>query len=200
MTAVWALTWLGQSAALAVLTAACVRLPGLRTSAAARHAAWASALVLVRRASRVAVAPGGSECTRVRCGHVCGWRPGGGSGSLRRASGGGGTGVRLVRLGVGPRRGRRADAGLARRVAGRAFEATDRAALDRGVRAAGGGAVRHGVEPGSARGLVREARLAGGAGVLPPGDRPAARPGGIPVGHAVSDGPAPRTGARPTPR
>ena len=46
MTAVWALTWLGQSAALAVLTAACVRLPGLRTSAAARHAAWASALVL----------------------------------------------------------------------------------------------------------------------------------------------------------
>jgi beta-lactamase regulating signal transducer with metallopeptidase domain len=46
MTVVWALTWLGQSAALAVLTAACVRLPGLRTSAAARHAAWASALVL----------------------------------------------------------------------------------------------------------------------------------------------------------
>ena len=46
MTVVWALTWLGQSAALAALTAACVRLPGMRTSAAARHAAWASALIL----------------------------------------------------------------------------------------------------------------------------------------------------------
>jgi len=45
MTVVWALTWLGQSAALAALTAVCVRLPGLRTSAAARHAAWAAALV-----------------------------------------------------------------------------------------------------------------------------------------------------------
>ena len=46
MTVVWALTWLGQSAALAALSAALVRLPGFRSSAAARHAAWASTLVL----------------------------------------------------------------------------------------------------------------------------------------------------------
>ena len=35
MTVDWALTWLGQSAALAALTAPFVRLPGLRASAAA---------------------------------------------------------------------------------------------------------------------------------------------------------------------
>jgi hypothetical protein len=35
MTVVWAWTWLGQSAALAALTAAFVRLPGFRGSAAA---------------------------------------------------------------------------------------------------------------------------------------------------------------------
>jgi len=46
MTVVWALTWLGQSAALAALTAAFVRLPGCRRSAAARYVAWAAALVL----------------------------------------------------------------------------------------------------------------------------------------------------------
>jgi beta-lactamase regulating signal transducer with metallopeptidase domain len=41
MTVVWALTWLGQSAALAALTAAFVRLTAGRSSAGARHAAWA---------------------------------------------------------------------------------------------------------------------------------------------------------------
>lgn len=46
MTAVWALTWLGQSAALAVLTAVFVRLPACRARAAARHVAWAVALIL----------------------------------------------------------------------------------------------------------------------------------------------------------
>ena len=46
MTIVWALTWLGQSAALAALTAAFVRLPGCRRSAAARYVAWTAALFL----------------------------------------------------------------------------------------------------------------------------------------------------------
>jgi beta-lactamase regulating signal transducer with metallopeptidase domain len=46
MTVVWTFTWLGQSAALAVLTAAFVRLPGCRASAAARCAAWSLALFL----------------------------------------------------------------------------------------------------------------------------------------------------------
>jgi beta-lactamase regulating signal transducer with metallopeptidase domain len=46
MSVVWALTWLGQSAAFAALTAACVRLPGCRQSAATRYAAWAAALFL----------------------------------------------------------------------------------------------------------------------------------------------------------
>jgi beta-lactamase regulating signal transducer with metallopeptidase domain len=46
MTAVWALTWLGQSTALAALTAAFVRLPACRSRAAARHVAWAAALFL----------------------------------------------------------------------------------------------------------------------------------------------------------
>lgn len=42
----WVLTWIGQSTALAVLTAAVVRLPGCRASAAARSAAWGLALLL----------------------------------------------------------------------------------------------------------------------------------------------------------
>jgi beta-lactamase regulating signal transducer with metallopeptidase domain len=42
----WVLTWLASSAALAALTAAIVRLPGCRASAAARATAWALALVL----------------------------------------------------------------------------------------------------------------------------------------------------------
>jgi beta-lactamase regulating signal transducer with metallopeptidase domain len=46
MTVVWALTWLGQSAALAALTAAFVRLPAHRSSAAARHIAWALSFFL----------------------------------------------------------------------------------------------------------------------------------------------------------
>jgi len=46
MTVVWALTWLGQSAALAALTAAFVRLPACRASAAARHAVWTVAFFL----------------------------------------------------------------------------------------------------------------------------------------------------------
>jgi beta-lactamase regulating signal transducer with metallopeptidase domain len=46
MTTVWALTWLGQSAALAALTAAFVRLPGCRSSAAGRHVAWTLGLFL----------------------------------------------------------------------------------------------------------------------------------------------------------
>jgi beta-lactamase regulating signal transducer with metallopeptidase domain len=46
MTVVWALTWLGQSAALAALTAAFVRFPGCRQSAATRYAAWAAALFI----------------------------------------------------------------------------------------------------------------------------------------------------------
>jgi beta-lactamase regulating signal transducer with metallopeptidase domain len=46
MTAVWALSWLGRSAALVALTAILVRLPGCRRSAAARHVAWLLALFL----------------------------------------------------------------------------------------------------------------------------------------------------------
>jgi beta-lactamase regulating signal transducer with metallopeptidase domain len=46
MTVVWALTWLGQSTAVAALTAAFVRLPACRANAAARYAAWAVALFL----------------------------------------------------------------------------------------------------------------------------------------------------------
>jgi len=46
MTVVWALSWLGRSAALVALTAAFVRLPGCRRSAAARHVAWLLALFL----------------------------------------------------------------------------------------------------------------------------------------------------------
>jgi len=46
MTVVWALTWLGQSAALAALTAALVRLPGLRQSAAMRYVVWSVTLLL----------------------------------------------------------------------------------------------------------------------------------------------------------
>ena len=46
MTVVWALTWLGQSAALAAVTAAFVRLPTCRSRAAVRHVAWTVALVL----------------------------------------------------------------------------------------------------------------------------------------------------------
>ena len=46
MTIVWALTWLGQSAALAALTAAFVRLPGFRERAATRYAAWAVTLFI----------------------------------------------------------------------------------------------------------------------------------------------------------
>jgi beta-lactamase regulating signal transducer with metallopeptidase domain len=46
MTVVWALSWLGLSAALVALTAVLVRLPGCRRSAAARHVAWLLALFL----------------------------------------------------------------------------------------------------------------------------------------------------------
>jgi beta-lactamase regulating signal transducer with metallopeptidase domain len=46
MTVVWALTWLGQSAVLAVLTAVCVRLPGCGQLAATRYVAWSVTLFL----------------------------------------------------------------------------------------------------------------------------------------------------------
>lgn len=46
MTVVWALTWLCQCAALATLTAAFVRLPGIRMRASTRHAAWTLTLLV----------------------------------------------------------------------------------------------------------------------------------------------------------
>jgi beta-lactamase regulating signal transducer with metallopeptidase domain len=46
MTVISALNWLGQSAALAAVTAAFVRMPACRSRAAVRHAAWTVTLVL----------------------------------------------------------------------------------------------------------------------------------------------------------
>ncbi len=117
MTVVWALTWLGQSAALAALTAAFVRLPGCRSSAAARHVAWAAALVPLRRASRVAARGCCRDRSRARipqsarAGAACG-----GFARSRRASGVGHPDVLVARLGLGPWRSRGAGVGSARDV------------------------------------------------------------------------------------
>ena len=63
MTVVWALTWLGQSAALAVLTAAFVRLPGLRQSAATRYVAWALTLFLCAALLAISLKPEAAAAT-----------------------------------------------------------------------------------------------------------------------------------------
>jgi beta-lactamase regulating signal transducer with metallopeptidase domain len=47
LSVVWILTWIGQSLALVALTSAIVRVPGCRSSASARSAAWTVALVLM---------------------------------------------------------------------------------------------------------------------------------------------------------
>ena len=61
MTVVWAFTWLGQSAALAALTAVFVRLPGCRQSAAARHVAWRLTLFLCAGLLAWWLVPGGAS-------------------------------------------------------------------------------------------------------------------------------------------
>ena len=63
MTVVWAFTWLGQSAALAVLTAAFVRLPGLRQSAATRYVAWALTLFLCAALLAISLKPEAAAAT-----------------------------------------------------------------------------------------------------------------------------------------
>ena len=66
MTVVWALTWLGQSAALAALTAVFVRLPGCRPSAAARHVAWPVALFLCAGLLAWPLAPAAATAPAIR--------------------------------------------------------------------------------------------------------------------------------------
>jgi len=195
MTVVWAFTWLGQSAALAALTAVFVRLPGCRQSAAARHVAWRLTLFLCAGLLAWWLVPGGaSPFPPVPV--VAGARPPV-SIALIMLAGRGHTTVLVVRLGLGPGRGRSTGARCARCVARRSPETADRSALIGGAGAVGSGAGRVDVGQGSTPGLVRPTRLSGGSGILPSCDCLAAPAGVVPLGRAVSIGRAPRTGTCP---